>query len=282
MQAAKSGLQPLPQAEDDDEPVWLILVKGGQYIIPFVILVAMMVNGYSPFKASFVSILVLICARVIWTRRIDGDLFVKSARAITKGAKSMIPIAVACAAAGIIAGTLGITGLGSKISGLIIAASGGVATSILQRPNRPGVTLTNLWQCTESPAEFDGAKETVDGPIILHPPKGGSVFRIVEFEPEDPEVMKSLDGKAAFAEMGAGDNIVDDARHPFMHRTDSVDYSVILTGEITMLLDDSEVHLKAGDVVVQRGTNHAWSNRSSETCRIAFVLIDAVAKHDGG
>ena len=77
------------------------------------------------------------------------------------------------------------------------------------------MTLTNLWQCSETPAEYDGETETVDGPFILHPPKGGSVFRIVEFEPKDPEVLKTLDGKAAFAEMGAADNVVENARHPF-------------------------------------------------------------------
>jgi TRAP transporter 4TM/12TM fusion protein len=127
MQAAKNDLKPLAQADDDGEPLWMILIKGGQYIIPFVTLVALMVYGYSPFKASYYSILLLLAARIIWTRRIDRDLFVKSARAVTRGAKSVVPIAAACAAAGIIAGTLGITGLGSKISGLIISASGGVA-----------------------------------------------------------------------------------------------------------------------------------------------------------
>jgi mannose-6-phosphate isomerase-like protein (cupin superfamily) len=169
---------------------------------------------------------------------------------------------------------------GHDADGKAICISDSNATNILQRPARPGVTLTNLWQCTETPAEYDGATETVDGPFILHPPHGGSVFRVVEFEPEDPEVMKTLDGKTAFAEMGAADNIVEDARHPFMHRTNSVDYAVILRGEITMLLDDSEVHLKAGDTIVQRGTNHAWSNQGTETCLIAFILVDAVAKSD--
>ena len=65
-----------------------------------------------------------------------------------------------------------------------------------------------------------------------------------------------------------------------MHRTDSVDYAVVLSGQITMLLDDSDILLNAGDVVVQRGTNHAWSNRGKETCLIAFVLVDAVANRD--
>lgn len=167
---------------------------------------------------------------------------------------------------------------GHDKNGRAICVSDSAATDILQRQNRPGVTLTNLWKSETTPAEWDGAEETLGGPFILHPPENGSVFRVVEFEPEDPEVMKNLDGKAAFAEMGAGSNIVENARHPFMHRTDSVDYAIILSGEIVMLLDDSEVVLKAGDVCVQRGTNHAWSNQGTETCLIAFVLVDAVAK----
>lgn len=125
LQAMNSGIEPMTQAENDDESTFSILLSGAQYIIPFVTLVVMMINGYSPFKASFISICVLLVAHVIWTRRIDLALVIKSATAITEGAKSVVPITVACAAAGIIAGTLGITGLGSKISGLIIGASGG-------------------------------------------------------------------------------------------------------------------------------------------------------------
>ena len=168
---------------------------------------------------------------------------------------------------------------GHDAQGRAVCIADGYATNILQRPNRPGVTLTNLWQNTRVPTEYDGPTETVDGPFVLHPPKGGVVFRVVEFEPEDPEVLKKLDGKAAFAEMGAAHAIVENARHPFMHRTDTVDYAIVLRGEITMLLDDSEVHLKAGDVLVQRGTNHAWSNRGTETCLIAFVLVDGVRSY---
>ena len=59
-----------------------------------------------------------------------------------------------------------------------------------------------------------------------------------------------------------------------MHRTETLDYAVVLEGEITMLLDDSEVNLKAGDVVIQRGTNHAWSNRSGKPVRMLYILID--------
>jgi len=167
---------------------------------------------------------------------------------------------------------------GHDKEGKAVCVSDEMATEILQRDTRPGVTLTNFWQSKTTPSEYDGAEETLGGPFILHPPKNGSIFRMVEFEPEDPEVLKNLDGKEAFSAMGASHAIVENARHPFMHRTDSVDYAVIVRGQITMLLDDSEVELRQGDVVVQRGTNHAWSNRSNETCLIAFVLVDAVAK----
>ena len=63
-------------------------------------------------------------------------------------------------------------------------------------------------------------------------------------------------------------------RHPMMHRTETIDYAIVLEGEITLLLDDSDVELKAGDVVIQRGTSHAWSNRSQNVCRMRYVLID--------
>ena len=169
---------------------------------------------------------------------------------------------------------------GHDQNGVAVVVSDSDATQILQRPSRPGVTLTNFWISNGTPAEYDGPEETCVGDFILHPPSLGSVFRCVEFEPEDPDILATLDGKTAFAEMGAAANIVEDARHPFMHRTDSVDYAVILQGEIDMLLDDSEVHLKAGDIVVQRGTNHAWSNRGTETCIIAFILVDGVTRRD--
>ena len=153
----------------------------------------------------------------------------------------------------------------------------GDATAILERESRPGVTLTNLWQNEKTPAQMERHDDPVDGPLILHPPKNGAIFRIVQFDPEDPEILKTLDGVTAFAAMGAGANVVQGARHPFMHRTDTLDYAVILTGEIYMLMDEEEILLKAGDTVVQQGTNHAWSNRGTEPCQIAFILIDAVA-----
>ena len=176
---------------------------------------------------------------------------------------------------------------GHDKNGAAIIESDQVATQTLERPNRPGVRLTNFWITDQTPAEYDGQTETCLGPLTLKPPPRGSVFRCVEFMPEDPEVMAQLsseDGAAAFAEMGAGDNVVRGGRHPWMHRTDSVDYGIVLNGEIWMLMDNekNDVLLKAGDVVVQRGTNHAWANRGTEPCTIMFVLIDGVTSSGEG
>ncbi len=171
---------------------------------------------------------------------------------------------------------------GHDAEGKAVVVSDGEALNVLVRPGRPGVALTNFWRTHATPPAFDGPDETVDGPPLgLHPPALGSVFRVVEFGPEDRQALAAVDGKAAFAEMGAAEAVVEGARHPFMHRTDTIDYAVILSGRITMLLDEDEVALEAGDVVVQRGTNHAWSNRGSEPCLIAFVLIDAVSARHG-
>ena len=176
---------------------------------------------------------------------------------------------------------------GHDESGTAIIESDQIATQILERPNRPGVRLTNFWMTDQTPAEYNGTTETCTGPFVLHPPINGSVFRCVEFMPEDPEVMKKMsseDGVAAFAEMGAGENVVKGGRHPWMHRTDSLDYGIVLNGEIWMLMDNEEddVLLRAGDVVVQRGTNHAWANRGNEPCTVMFVLIDGIIKAGEG
>ncbi|MBX2885463.1 MAG: cupin domain-containing protein [Granulosicoccus sp.] len=171
---------------------------------------------------------------------------------------------------------------GHDANGKAIVVSDSPATQYLERPNRPGVRLTNFWIERGSPAEYDGPEDTCTGEFVLHPPPLGSTFRCVEFLPEDPQVLKTLDGKAAFKEMGASANIVENARHPFMHRTDSLDYAIVLSGEIWTMLDEEEddLLLKAGDAVVQRGNNHAWSNRGTEPCVIAFVLIDGVTQRD--
>src|SRR6266550_5539293 len=113
----------------------------------------------------------------------------------------------------------------------------GPATNVLHRPSRPGMALTDLWATDGTPAAQTGG-DPVDRPVVLHPPPGGTVFRIIQFDPEDPSALAHADGATAFAAMGAAGTVVAGARHPYMHRTDTVDYAVVLQGSITMLLED--------------------------------------------
>ncbi len=164
--------------------------------------------------------------------------------------------------------------------GKAVVVSDGTVANVLRPQNRPGVALHNIWQIDSMPAKIHGPEETTDVAIRLTPPKGGSVFRVVDFPPEKDWIdqVDRAQARAAFASMGAEDAADPDDQppHPLMHRTETIDYAICLEGEIDMVLDDSEVRLKAGDAVVQRGTNHAWSNRGDKLCRIAFVLVDGV------
>lgn len=138
-----------------------------------------------------------------------------------------------------------------------------------------GTVSRLFWVTGESPADITGTADRAAGFQGIAPPVAGSVLRIVDFPPTTPE-MEALD--VTYQQRHIGEVSPKRGlppRHPFMHRTRSVDYALILSGEIDMLLDDGEVHFKAGDVLVQQGTNHAWVNRGKEPCRIAFVLIDA-------
>lgn len=136
-----------------------------------------------------------------------------------------------------------------------------------------GLTSTLLWVTDGSPADNSGSADSAEREIGVAPPPRGSIFRMVDFPPAAN--VGAVDNAAMPISSSIAGEGHADPRHATMHRTKSIDFAVVISGEIDMLLDDSEVHLKAGDVLVQRGTNHAWVNRGKESCRIAFVLIDA-------
>ncbi|MGH6991313.1 MAG: cupin domain-containing protein [Stellaceae bacterium] len=132
-----------------------------------------------------------------------------------------------------------------------------------------------VWVTDATPADVTVTQDQSARKIGVPPPQGGSICRVVEFGPTTPE-MEALPATHFSSSLGDGQvKTGRPPRHPFMHRTRSIDYAIVLDGEIDMLLDESEVHLKAGDILVQQATNHAWVNRSGKPCRIAFVLIDA-------
>ncbi|MBZ6377082.1 cupin [Pacificimonas flava] len=141
-------------------------------------------------------------------------------------------------------------------------------------------TFTELWTTGQCPAPIEaGCEEPEEGPVTLAPPPGGTRIRIVEFSPEDDTAapVSPEEAQAQFAAMGAESasrHSGADSRHAFMHRTETIDYGIVLEGEITLILDVGETVVRAGDIVVQRGTNHGWANRSGAPCRVCFVLVD--------
>jgi len=153
----------------------------------------------------------------------------------------------------------------------IIAAD---TTAAMERP------LHEFWVTHATPAPLAQPPDLGKLPTRLEPPAGGTVMRFVSFRPaqalsrEDLERMFST----VFASIDASHTRVDTRRHPGMHKTRSLDYGIVLSGRVKLLLDNEEVDLKPFDVVIQRGTNHAWVNSWAEPALMAFVLIDGVEK----
>ena len=163
---------------------------------------------------------------------------------------------------------------GHNAQGRSVIASDGPSPHVLTLPGRPDFALTDLWVSHDAPASNAGSADAAKRRMSLEPPSNGTIFRVVEFPPD--RAAGGFDRAAAFRAMGASHAMDPDAsRHPAMHRTDTVDYAIVLSGEIWALMDEGETLLKTGDVLVQRGTNHAWSNRGGVPCLVAFILVSA-------
>jgi mannose-6-phosphate isomerase-like protein (cupin superfamily) len=137
-----------------------------------------------------------------------------------------------------------------------------------------GTVLQNIWLTDETPADMKGKADKMARTVNIPPPNGGSIIRVLDIPPIGDVSKMELGAMQAHLPPEHSHPKARKPRHPMMHRTRTIDYAIILEGEIDMLLDDSEVHLKAGDILVQQATNHAWVNRSNANCRICFVLID--------
>jgi mannose-6-phosphate isomerase-like protein (cupin superfamily) len=141
-----------------------------------------------------------------------------------------------------------------------------------QRRGANGVTL--FWVTDEFPVDAAGSADRGQTAIGVPPPPGGTAFRVVDFAPAAAHA-GPVDHNQILRAMGIDPATQGYARHANTHRTRTIDYAIVLEGEIDMLLDDSNIHVKAGDVLVQQATSHAWVNNGSKPCRIAFILIDA-------
>jgi mannose-6-phosphate isomerase-like protein (cupin superfamily) len=136
-----------------------------------------------------------------------------------------------------------------------------------------GNGMTLLWVTSEFPVDMTTAADRSQTQVGVPPPANGTIFRIVDFAPAAPHATP-VDHHQILISMGIDPATQGYARHANTHRTRTIDYAIVLDGEIDMLLDDSEIRVKAGDVLVQQGTNHAWVNNGTKPCRIAFILID--------
>ena len=167
---------------------------------------------------------------------------------------------------------------GHRGEGCATIVADGPVPVVTRSEKRPGYVLRNVWRTHDAPDAVNSPDDIAEHSGVL-PPAGGTVLRVIDIppEPDDPEeVQRQFSGmfQSMFpdAERTGGET---GPRHPGMHRTSTVDYAIVLDGEITAILDDCETVMKTGDILIQRGTNHAWSNRSGKICRIAFILVDA-------
>ena len=138
--------------------------------------------------------------------------------------------------------------------------------------------LFELWNTDGNDVNSSDDIDRADEDIILSPPDGGTKFRYFQINPlpegVPEEIMQEI-AADAFEKIGAAHHRIDTSKHPAMHKTDTVDYIILLKGDVTLILDEEEINLKPFDVVVQRGTNHAWVNNGNDPALLIAVLVDS-------
>jgi mannose-6-phosphate isomerase-like protein (cupin superfamily) len=166
---------------------------------------------------------------------------------------------------------------GHDAQGRAVIASDGPLPTVIEIAAIPGTVFHEVWSTDDTPAILDNGDDPTLAPLMLPPPRNGTRVRFVDIPPDTEEFLAHGADKMHKAFTQAGDagasTVAEDSPHPLMHRTESIDYGVVIEGELTLVLDRGEARLGAGSVVVQRGTNHAWANRSDRVCRMLFVLV---------
>ena len=163
---------------------------------------------------------------------------------------------------------------GHDKSGRSIFLKDGIAKNVKEMASMPGLALTDLWETMGAPAMNLGKEDAAKRPVRLEPPANGTILRIVEFPP-DSAWRNKADAMTAFNSIGAGHAKDQHNTDPMMHKTSTVDYIIVLKGEIYAIMDKGETLLKEGDILVQRGTNHSWSVRGKKPCVVAAILVSA-------
>ena len=165
---------------------------------------------------------------------------------------------------------------GHDAEGKSVFIADGHAPNVKEMASMPGLALTDLWETGAAPASNQGSADAATRPVRLEPPKNGTLLRIVEFPP-DSHWRGRADARKGFDSIGAGHAPDRSSSDPMMHKTSTVDYIIVLRGEIYAIMDKGETLLRAGDILVQRGTNHSWSVRGDEPCIVAAILVSAKA-----
>ncbi|MGB5724964.1 MAG: cupin domain-containing protein [Parasphingorhabdus sp.] len=171
---------------------------------------------------------------------------------------------------------------GHNAKGQAIIQEDRIVPRIQRIGGETGPMFYEVWNTRATPAPIDAdSGEPPEEGIILAPPENGTRIRVLDIPPDDDSFadMTPEQAKAHFAEIGAADASSfegEGSRHAHMHRTETVDYGIVLEGELVLIMDEGETTVGPGDIIVQRGTNHGWSNRTNENCRIAFILIEGV------
>ena len=141
--------------------------------------------------------------------------------------------------------------------------------------------LFEIWNTDGNDIISSDSSDRADEDIILSPPKGGTKFRYFQINPMPEgvsnEMMQEI-AADAFEKIGASHHRIDTSKHPAMHKTETIDYIILLKGDVTLILDEEEVDLKPFDVVVQRGTNDAWTNNGNEPALLIAILVDSEIK----
>jgi mannose-6-phosphate isomerase-like protein (cupin superfamily) len=159
----------------------------------------------------------------------------------------------------------------------IVITNGSLATRV-ELDAIPGTVFHEVWSTSGSPTLIDNNPDPTVGDLVLSPPANGTRIRFVDIPPDTDEFLQhgASNMEDAFTQIGetSASTVQTDSPHPLMHRTETIDYGILIEGELTLILDDSEVELRPGSIVIQRGTNHAWANRTGKICRMLFILVD--------
>lgn len=166
---------------------------------------------------------------------------------------------------------------GHDDAGKTIIASDAPPMRVVRVGGDGGPTLYEVWNTRETPARIDRRSgERGESGLVPAAPNGGTRIRVIEFPSEGAEFRQLGEGEAPerLSNTGAAEASTSRGRHPLIYRAETVDYEIVLEGELTLIVDNEETTVRAGDIVIQRGTNHAWANRSGGSCRIACILVD--------